>query len=348
MTTQKTNPAPLVSIIMPVRNEGQSIRASLEAVLQQDYPRESMEVIVADGHSTDGSREIVASIAAVDPRVRVIDNRMKTVGAGLNLAMAQARGDVIIRIDGHCKVATDYVRRCVEHLERDGVDAVGGPIRTVGESRLGEVIAAATSSTFGVGDSTFRTKCDRTELADTVPFPAYTRAILQKAGAFDEELVRNQDDEYNYRLRKLGARVLLASDVTSEYSCRSSLRSLWQQYYEYGYWKVRVMQKHPRQMRWRHFVPPLFIATLTVSLLVVLLADGFEWFGVGILGAYLGADILVSLANASRVHWSHLPLLPLAFAAIHVAYGSGFLVGLIRFHRRWVRRGGWNNPQLQQ
>ena len=218
---------------MPVRNEAPYIRSSLEAVLQQEYPPDSMEVIVADGMSDDGTRAIVASVAVEDPRVRMIDNPRLTAPAGLNRAVEAAKGEIIIRIDGHCRVARDYIQRCVEHLEHDKVDAVGGPIWTIGESPVGRVIAAATSSTFGVGDSMFRTKGNSTKLSDTVPFPAYTRTILQRAGSFDEELVRNQDDEYNYRLRKLGAKILLASDVNSEYSCKSSLRSLWRQYFDY-------------------------------------------------------------------------------------------------------------------
>src|SRR5438132_14210048 len=128
------------------------------------------------------------------------------------------------------------------------------------------------SSAFGVGGSAFRTVSDRTLLTDTVAFPAFTRAALEKAGAFDEELVRNQDDEYNYRLRKLGAKILLASDVHSRYFSRATLPGLWRQYFQYGFWKVRVMQKHPRQMRLRQFGPPLFVATMLMSLALLLVS----------------------------------------------------------------------------
>ncbi len=161
--------------------------------------------------------------------------------------------------------ASSYVRRCVEHLLAGGVEAVGGPIETVGETDEAQAIALAMSSWFGVGGSGFRTVKDRATLVETVAFPAYTRQTVQRIGPFDEELVRNQDDEYNYRLLKHGGRILLSPDIRSRYYSRSSLRSLWRQYYQYGFWKVRVMQKHPRQMRWRQFVPPAFVATMLGS-----------------------------------------------------------------------------------
>ncbi len=243
MTRRKT-----VSVIMPIRNEAAFVRTSLGTVLAQDYPEELVEVIVADGLSTDGTAEIVRSIANGRPNLRLIENRGLIVSTGLNAALALAKGDIVIRVDGHCKVAPDYISRCVDHLEKEGVDGVGGPIVTVGQTRIARVIAAAMSSPFGVGGSAFRTIRDRTMIVDTVPFAAYTRAIITQAGLYDEELVRNQDDEYNYRLRKLGAKLLLAADVRSEYYSRGSLRTLWRQYFQYGYWKVRVMQKHPRQM----------------------------------------------------------------------------------------------------
>ncbi|MFN0087377.1 MAG: glycosyltransferase family 2 protein [Blastocatellia bacterium] len=325
---------PLVSVLLPIRNEARHIEVALASVLAQDYPADRMEVIVIDGISGDGTRETVRGIAARDARVSMIDNPRGIAPTGMNLGMARARGEVLIRVDGHCEIAPDYVRRCVEHLLRDGVDGVGGPITTIGETPLSEVIALAMSSRFGVGDSLFRTVTDRTMLADTVPFPAYTREIVNRVGPYDEELVRNQDDDYNYRLRKIGAKVLLAADVRSRYYSRGTIRRLWRQYYQYGFWKVRVMQKHPRQMRPRQFAPPAFVSALLASALLSIFLGGL-WAPGLIVGSYALVNLAAS-ARASRGKGMRaFFLLPVIFATLHVAYGLGFLVGLVRFWNRW-------------
>ena len=330
---------PFVSIVLPIRNEAAFIARGLQAIVSQNYPVERMEVIISDGMSTDGTRDIVQSFCARYPNMHLIDNPGKIVPTGLNAALAQARGEIIVRVDGHCEIAADYVSRCVQHLVQDGVDAVGGPLETIGQTRLAQAIALAMSSAFGVGGSAFRTVSDRTLLTDTVAFPAFTRAALEKAGAFDEELVRNQDDEYNYRLRKLGAKILLAADVHSRYYSRSSLRSLWRQYFQYGYYKVRVMQKHPWQMRPRQFAPPLFIATLLLSLLMAPFASVGLYLLVLIAGLYALANVGASVLAASKNGWKLLPFLPVIFATLHASYGAGFLVGLVAFANRWNRPG---------
>jgi len=338
--TTSTISIPFVSIILPIRNEAKFIASSLSAVLNQDYPSERLEIIVADGMSADGTRKIVESFQDIYPTVRLIDNLGQIVPTGLNAAIAEARGDIIVRVDGHCRIAPDYVRNCVKHLQNDGVDGVGGPLMTVGETAMASAIAEAMSSRFGVGDSNFRTVTDKTMLTDTVAFPTYTRAIMERGGVFDEELVRNQDDEYNYRLREIGAKILLAADVRSTYYSRSSLKSLWRQYFQYGYWKVRVMQKHPRQMRLRHFVPFLFVLCSVISLLILPLSAWGKLLGSVVLGSYVFADLVTSILIASRKGWQLLPLLLATFPTLHLAYGLGFLVGLLKFSNRWLDREG--------
>lgn len=330
---------PFLSVIMPIRNEGAIIRESLEAVLAQDYDPEKVEILVVDGMSTDDTRQIVTSMQSRSPNITLLDNPGRIVPVGMNIALRRARGEIFVRVDGHCTIAPDYLRRCVAHLQNDGVDGVGGPVHTVGSTRVARVIALAMSSRFGVGGSAFRTIADRTMLADTVPFPAYTRAIVERAGPYDEELVRNQDDEYNYRLRKLGAKLLLAADVRSEYYSRSSLRSLWRQYYQYGFWKVRVLQKHPLQMSARQFVPALLVTSLCAAAVLSLPAPAAGLFTLGaILVAYAAANLLASLATARGPDRDVLPLLPVAYAALHFSYGMGFLAGLVKFRNRWGDR----------
>jgi succinoglycan biosynthesis protein ExoA len=320
---------------MPVRNEAAYIAGSLAAVLAQDYPRERMEVIVADGMSTDGTRELVELMQRNHPHVKILDNPGKIVPTGLNAALAEAQGEIIIRVDGHCKISKDYVRRCVVHIQHDQVDGVGGPVETVGETTIAQAISLAMSSSFGVGGSAFRTQINKTMLVDTVPFPAYTRRIIDRAGLYDDEQIRNQDDEYNYRLRKLGAKILLAADVRSQYFSRGSLGSLWRQYFQYGYWKVRVMQKHPRQMQPRQFVPAIFVGAVGLSLCALpFSAVGQELF-VFTASAYAIANAGATIVTMRGESVRFMPLLPVAFATLHLAYGTGFLFGLIRFWNRW-------------
>jgi glycosyltransferase involved in cell wall biosynthesis len=323
------NELPLVTVVMPVRNEERYIERSLGAVLAQDYPAEFMEVLVADGGSTDRTRELVERLGA-GRGVRIIDNPRGIVAPGLNAAVAEARGEIVVRVDGHCEIAPGHVRKAVHYLRTSGeeVAGVGGPVETVGETPLARAIAVAMSSRFGAGGSAFRTGVDEPVFADTVPFPAYPRRVLEEAGPFDEELVRNQDDEYNYRLRRAGKKLLLAPDLRSRYYSRADLASLWRQYFQYGYWKVRVMRKHPLQMRARQVGPPLFVVALVLG------AATAPWSGWGLLwlagagGLYLLASILASATAGRAVPVRSRALLPLIFAVLHVGYGSGFLVGL--------------------
>jgi len=343
------NHYPFVSVLMPIRNEGLFIARSLGAVLAQDYPFDRIEILVIDGMSSDGSREVVTEFSTRHSNIRLLDNPAGIVPTGLNIALALAAGDVIVRVDGHCEIARDYVRRSVEHLQAEGIDAVGGPLETVGETNMAAAIAAAMSSTFGVGGSAFRTVKGKSMFTDTVAFPAYKRSIVERAGPFDEELVRNQDDEYNYRLRKLGVKILLASDLNARYYSRARLRSLARQYFQYGFWKVRVLQKHSAQMQPRHFVPFAFVLSLMSLMVVAPFSELAQW-GLGIeVGLYGIANLTASVLSAAKSGWRLLPLLPIVFAILHLSYGFGFMVGLIKFRNRWratVTNGG--PPRLKQ
>lgn len=325
---------PTVTVIVPVRNEGAFIADCLDAVLAQDYPHHRLEILVADGMSTDQTRAIVQSFASRHARVRLLDNPRQIVPTGWNLALAQATGQFIVRVDGHCIIAPDYVRRCVEHLQAEDVHAVGGPLDTVGQGATAGVIALAMSSRFGVGGSAFRTVHGAAMLTDTLAFPAYPRWVIDAVGGFDEELVRNQDDEYNFRLRGMGGRVLLAPDIRSRYFSRATPARLWRQYREYGYWKVRVMQKHPRQMRARHFVPPAFVAAILATAALSAIAPAGRIALVTIAALYVVANLAASLSTLRRID-RRLPLLSLAFAILHIGYGIGFLQGLVVFANRW-------------
>jgi glycosyltransferase involved in cell wall biosynthesis len=319
---------------MPVRNEAAYVGRSLAAVLGQDYPAGLCEVIVSDGMSQDETRQIVEAAGRNDPRVRLVDNPGRIAPTGLNAALRAAAGEIVIRVDGHCEIAPDYVRRCVEHLARGEADGVGGSVETVGETPVADAVARAMSSRFGVGDSAFRTLRGETRFADTIPFPAYTRELMNRVGPYDEELVRDQDDEYNYRIRAAGGRLLLAADVRSRYYSRSSIRGVWRQYFQYGFWKVRVLQKHPRQMRLRQFVPPAFVAGWVLLVFAAALHGSARVLLALGLAVYVAAALAAAILAAEGL-WGRVPAIAATFPALHFGYGAGFLTGLVRFAGRW-------------
>lgn len=338
---------PFVSVMIPICNEARYMPRCIQAVSEQEYPSNRIEVLIADGMSDDGTFEWLQDWASQATNRYVFQNPGRIVPTGLNILLPNAKGEIIIRVDGHCVIAPDYVTNCVHRLQEDGVDGVGGPMRTIGEDLVSQVIALAMSSKFGVGNSSFRTESGMTKLADTVPFPAYTRAIIEKVGLYDEELVRNQDDEYNYRIREAGGKILLAEDVKSEYYSRGSLKKLWKQYYQYGFWKVRVLQKHPRQMSLRQFVPFVFVLALILTFMLSFLVQ-WGWKAMfGLVSAYLMANLSASIVTASGQDFEQLLLLPLAFAIIHLSYGLGFLVGLFRFWNRWRDKQGCVPPLIK-
>jgi glycosyltransferase involved in cell wall biosynthesis len=329
---------PTVTVILPVRQEGAFIRRSLGCVLAQDYPAERLEILVADGRSTDGTRQAVVELQAQHPRLRLVDNPGLVVPTGLNAALRQASGEIIVRVDGHTEIAPDYVRQCVIALRATGADNVGGRMNATGEGPFGEAVALASSTPFGVGNARFHYS-SRDEWVDTVYMGAWPRAVFTRIGLFDEELVRDQDDEFNYRLLQRGGRIWLSQSIRSRYTNRSNPRALWRQYFQYGYWKVRVMQKHTNQMRLRQFVPAAFVATLAAStLLTPFWAPARVALGLAV-GSYAVANVAASVVTARRHGGRHLRRLPVVFAILHLSYGSGFLAGLARFWDRWKDRG---------
>lgn len=331
---------PFVSVIMPIRNEASFIDQTLDSVLDQDYPPEQLEVIVADGGSTDGCRERVEEVMASDPfrRVRLVDNERAIFSTGFNVGLRQARGEVVVMLGGHTELDRHYVRRCVKWLMlRPDVDCVGGFVETVPQTPASKTVATAMKSPFGVGGVAFRTRPNSLLEVDTVAFGAYRRDVLSRCGFLDEELVRDQDDEFNYRLKDCGGRILLVPDLHTRYFSRSSLPKLWRQYFEYGFWKVRVMQKHPRQMRLRHFAPAAFVGSLILLAPAAFFSRLALWLLCVDASLYVLANLTASAQAWKRDSGADM-LLPVAFVILHVSYGLGFLLGLIRFANRWERK----------
>jgi succinoglycan biosynthesis protein ExoA len=327
-------PTTLVTLVVAVRNEAGSLAACLGSMLDQDYPQDRLEILVYDGESTDGSFQIASELLRGRPLAAVRANPRRIQAAAWNLGIAEGTGDVLGILSGHARIGRGYVRAAVAALSSTGADMVGGPVHAVGEGVVAEAIAVATSGPFGAGGARFRL-ANRVEQVDTVFMGVAARSTYVRF-PFDEEMVRNQDDELSYRLLDAGARIVCDPAITSEYRSRSTLRGLARQYYAYGFWKVRVAQKHPAQVRVRHLVPPAFVLGLALAAVATAAGGVLRLAGLTLLGAYLLAN-LAATVTAARNHPRLLPVLPLVYANLHVAYGIGFLVGLVHFRASWPR-----------
>ncbi|GIW43730.1 MAG: succinoglycan biosynthesis protein exoa [Candidatus Binatia bacterium] len=331
---------PFISVVIPMRNEGRHIARCLDSILAQDYPSDRFEVIVVDGDSDDNSRDVLARYGE---RIRVLRNPARIVPTALNIGIRAARGDIIARVDAHTVLEPDYLREGVRTLRQTGADNVGGPMRTAGGGPTAEAIARAMDSPFGIGAYFHFAQADRE--VDTVYMGMWPRSTFERVGLFDEELVRNQDDELNYRIRKAGGKVYLTVAMRSLYQNRESYRALARQFFEYGKWKVRVLQKHPRQMSWRHFVPPSFVAATLASMCAAAVWPPAIASAVALLGVY-GVAVAAAAGRVARKHRIGLwPRIAWAFVIMHWSWGLGFLSGLVRFAHRWLREEN-QPPQL--
>jgi glycosyltransferase involved in cell wall biosynthesis len=321
-----------ISIVAPCRNESARVASFVRSLAAQELGGYTWEAIVADGASDDGTREELVRGTAGMP-VRVIDNPMRIVSTGLNQAIREARGRFIVRMDMHTEYAPDYVAKCVEVLQRTGARNAGGPARTKPAGGLGAAIAAAYHSPFSCGGARFH---DPTYegWVDTVTYGCWEKSYLEALGLFDEDLVRNQDDELNLRIVRSGGRIWQAPEIRSWYVPRSSLGALFRQYFQYGFWKVAVIRKHLLPASWRHLVPGAFVGMNVLTAAVEWRAWLLLW------GMYLTVAVAASVRAARGAGWRLLPWLPLVFATFHTAYGLGFLAGIVygpRFGRSMDR-----------
>lgn len=331
---------PYASLAIPVRNEERSIESCLAGVLAQDYPRDRFEVLVVDGNSTDRTRALVEQVAArSDVPVRVLDNPDGTTPAGLNRALAAARGEFFVRVDGHSVPAPSYVRRCVEQAVELGAALAGGWVEPAGTNAFGRAVAAAFGSPFSMGNAASWHAPGAPRQVASVPCGAYRSEVLRRVGGFDEEQLANQDYELNYRIRRDGGTVWLLPDVSFRYEPRDSLRRLARQFVRYGFYKARTMVKHPQSVRPRHLVPAalivggavLLLAAPFVPVAAVILEVSVALYVLGLAVAGLHAGRSLDTAAAVR--------LPLVFAAMHLCWGAGSVAGLVRWlpERRTMR-----------
>jgi glycosyltransferase involved in cell wall biosynthesis len=321
----------IVSVIVPCRNECAHVAAFAASALAQRLPDGwQLETIVADGESDDGTLDALARVAAADRRLRVLANPERIVSTGLNRALAEARGEVIVRMDVHTTYAPDYVAECLAALARTGADNVGGPWRAEAEPGGGamqEAVVAAFQSPLVAGGALSR-RLDHEGPVDTVYLGAWPRATFERFGAFDEALVRNQDDEHNLRITTGGGRVWQSARILSSYRPRARLGRVFRQYLQYGYWKPFVMRRHGQPAALRQLVPALFVLALVAT--AALAAGGVARSPLAVLvAAYalMVTAMTVAIARSARPRAAALVRVPLVIGASHVAYGLGSIAG---------------------
>lgn len=327
---------PLVSVIVPCYNEAGSIRLLLEAVDQQNYPHDRLEIVIADGLSTDATRQEIAAFQASTPglTIRVVNNARRIIPAGLNRAIEEASGEIIVRMDGHSMPYPDYITRCVSWLKKEpGLFIIGGiwEIRPSRNTLAGRGIAAAAAHPLGAGDALYRISAGSPRPADTVPFGAFHKELVQQVGGFDESLLTNEDYEFNVRVRRSGGNVLLDPGIRSIYLARPTLSSLARQYWRYGWWKARMLKRYPGTLRWRQMLPPLFLLGMAGLLILGLFLLLARWVFLAAASVYSLALLAAGVQAAFKKKDPGLLLsLPAAVAVMHFSWGAGFLVSVVR------------------
>lgn len=321
----------MLSVIVPIYNEEKYIELCMDSILAQDYPHEDMEVLLVDGMSTDNTRRLLVPYLERYPFVRLLDNPGRTAPKAMNIGIQAARGDVLMRLDAHVLYEHNYFSVLTKALHQLHADNVGAPCQTgvLHHNARTMAIKAVLSCPFGVGNSAFRTGIDHVMEVDTVPFGCWPRETFQKYGIYDERLTRNQDIEFNRRIKRGGGHVYIVPDTHSTYLARESYLALGKNNFANGLWNIKTvaLTRHFSSLSLRHFVPMTFVLSLVLPLVL-----GFFWHPlwlVGLLSAtlYLFALSVVSVRLACTGHLS-VPRLLSAFLMLHLSYGCGSVVGL--------------------
>jgi glycosyltransferase involved in cell wall biosynthesis len=330
-------PIRTISVIAPMRNEGENVDHFVADLARQDF-QGGLEILVADGNSTDDSVERIRNAAwAAGLNLRVLPNPAEWVSQGLNACIREARGDLIVRLDIHSRYPDDYLRRCAELSEQTGAWNVGGRLVPEGVTATERAVACAMDSPFGgIGWTRGAGNGHGPIETDTVTFGAFRPEAFAQAGLYDETLIRNQDDEFNVRLRDAGGRIVLDPQITVMYRPRGSIRRVWRQYYEYGLWKVPVMLKHRRVLTLRSMAPLAFVLGTVVLVAATLRFPSARRLLLLQWGAYAAAAVVFG-ARSLQDRGEPMELLPrvvAAFPAFHLGHGSGQVVGWLRVLRR--------------
>jgi succinoglycan biosynthesis protein ExoA len=318
-----------VSVLIPCRDEVQHIERCINNVFSFCQPQGGFEVIVIDGMSTDGTRELLWRMKNQFSELVVIDNPRKIVPSAMNLGIQNAKGEYIVRADARCIHPASYLRDLIKLSERTGADNVGGVLAPeFGNGYTQNAIALAYKSRIAMGGA-LRDRGDFIGETDTVYGGCFKRKRLLEVGMYDESMVRNQDDELSFRLREMGGKIIQDGRIKIQYHPRNSFWHLFKQFMQYGYWKVSVIKKHPQQASVRHFLPAVLVLSfVTLGLLIPFTIYGLYGFLI-ISGSYFLAVVLFSFKSACKLSWRFLPGLIFAIFLIHISFGIGFIIGSI-------------------
>jgi succinoglycan biosynthesis protein ExoA len=333
---------PMFSVVMPCRNESHHIEVCVRSILGQERPPEGIEVIVVDGMSDDGTREILDKLAKEHPEIRVVDNPRRITPCAMNVGICEARGRYIAILGAHCQYASNYLSTCVTLLhEHPEASCVGGPAVSIGRGLFGQAVAAAMSHPVGIGNAKHRYPTYE-GYAEGACYPVFRKEVFEKVGLYDEMLVRNQDDEFNYRLAKHGEKVFISPRARYSYFIRETPFRLFRQYFEYGYWRVAVLRKHRLPASFRQIVPPLFMAVMLINVIVGLSLPGWWRLTAAAIPMLYGVTLLaVGVMQSHKTGWRVAVLFPVAVAIMHVAYAMGFVCGTMKKGTdRIVQSGG--------
>ena len=322
---------PFISILIPILNEVHYIKNTIESVLAQDYPKELIEIIILDGMSNDGTRKIIKNFSSIHKRIKLIDNTNRIVSTALNLGIKKSKGDIIIRIDGHCVINNDFISRNVEVFNKyPEVVCTGGPINHQGKSNIGKAIALAMGHPLGIGNARHRYK-NYEGLAEGAWNPAFRANIFDKVGYFDEDFIRNQDDEINYHINQAGGLIYLSQKIKIKYFVREKYKQLFNQYLQYGFWRIPFLLKHKKPASIRQIIPSIFF--LLCSLLFI---TGFYYKSLFLMITlpliYILVLWLVSLTMLLNEKVKVIKHFPLAIFLMHFGYALGFYYGIYKIN----------------
>jgi GT2 family glycosyltransferase len=324
--------SPRVSIVIPMYNEKDSIVRCLESVQAQDYPADQIEILVADGLSSDGCREQVIDRATQDPRIRLLDNPQKRTPRALNIGIQNATGDVIIILGAHTKIEKDFVRQNIQVMREKNVPCTGGTQKNIADTFIQQAIGLAMGSPFGIPSAPYRFgKTD--QFVDTVVYAAYRRELFDQIGYFDEELLISEDAEFNWRIRKAGHQIYYTPKIVSYYYPRKTVRRLIKQLFRYGILRINVIRKHIDAAKPIHLAPMAMIFSVLLLFALGFINILFWQILIGIGGLYLLSVLAASLITGARHGMRYAIVLPLLFIGIHLSWGLGFIAGI--FVRRY-------------